>query len=158
MRRRGQTRSWGAMRMRDPKARKAQGWISSLEGSEGRKESGWAAWVGQAKPMPSGSLPPARLPRAAAPSPTTCRRNDPPPGLHPSCQLLATLRNLSSALASRALSAFGSRPVQRFQSSAFRSGDGNTHAPRCLGPPACSLLPPPLWPAAIDRAASSPLH
>ena len=66
--------------------------------------------VGRAQPTPRGPLPPARRPRAAAPWPATCRRTDPPPAPRPSCQLLATLRNPSSALASRAPRPFGSRP------------------------------------------------
>ena len=107
--------------------------------------------VGRAQP-----LPPARRPRAAAPWPATCRRTDPPPAPRPSCQLLATLQNPSSALASRARRPFGSRPVQRLQS-AFRCGAGNTQAPHRPGPPTHPSVPPRFEPATIDRAADSPL-
>lgn len=124
---------------------------------DGESVAGAFTRIGRAQPSPRGPLPPARRPRAAAPWPATCRRTDLPPAPRPSCQLRTTLRNPSSALASRAPRPFGSRPVQRLQSSAFRSGAGNTQAPRRPGPPAHSHVPPRFEPAAIDHGADSPL-
>lgn len=95
-----------------PKLARPSGVSRPLKAEKGGESVAGASRVGQAEPTPHGPLPPARRPRAAAPWPATCRRNDPPPALHPSCRPLATLRNLSSAHASRALRSLRSRPVQ----------------------------------------------
>lgn len=156
----GQTGSSSAVRMWRgiPEPARPRGVSRLLEGREGRRERGWG--------LPPGRPGPANSARAI----TSCT----PPSC--CCAMASNMpSNRSSSCSPPIVPAASHAPktelrtrvprspilriasVQRLQSSAFRSGAGNTQAPCRPGPPAHSNVPPHFEPAAIDRAADSPL-
>ena len=141
-----------------PEPARPRGVSRLLEGREERRERGWGLPPGRPGPANSAravtsctppscccamaSNMPSNRSSSCSPPIVPAASHAPKPELRTRVPRSATLRIAS---------------VQRLQSSAFRSGAGNTQAPCRPGPPAHSHVPPHFEPAAIDRAADSPL-